>query len=219
MPAPPVETWDAIAVYERPGTRFGHCLFNGNPQSSPEITITWIRRISLDTGQFQDDYRLDLMAIAAMKDIFFNITFSRYLDPGDINGFNDSKTGIRTNQLYVSLLEKNIGQGDSISIDFSLNHYHDKKQDFCIIDIMNAVSVEDFQPKPTSHDAFDPTTSEFLFNSHIWYKCGIGRAFELPGGERQIIQDFYCEWSGSWSPQGDLHPCVCKFTLIMFFTD
>ena len=220
LPAPPVETWDAFAVYERSGTRFGHCVYEDFTHSSPNLHVSHQKRTLTSSNQYSDQYRLTMTLDTAMTDIFVNITFSRYLSASDVNqGWDDAKPGVRTNQVYFSWLGANGASGDVVAKTLTVDYMPNHEQDLCIIDGIFAATEEEFQPKPDSKDDnFDPTTEEFLFGSHVWYKCGIARALEQsPGGDTQLVQDFYCEWSGAWSPTQDLMPCVCELFDEMLF--
>ena len=45
-----MDVWESYAVFERFGTSFGHCTFDGPAKSSPDIWIKWKERINQGQG-------------------------------------------------------------------------------------------------------------------------------------------------------------------------
>ena len=74
-----------------------------------------------------------------------------------------------------------------------------------------------FQTIPSTNGSFDPTTQEFLYDSHVTYYCGIGRAFGTDPTDTEPQQDFGCDWTGSWIPTDEIKTCVCKLKLHSIF--
>ena len=93
------------------------------------------------------------------------------------------------------------------------------EQDYCIYDAVVHGTMEEFEEIPTTKDGgnFDPTTHEFLYDSHVTYYCGLGRAFEKNNGDTVIQQDFNCYWSGTWNPTANHMACICEYIHYIFW--
>ena len=102
---------------------------------------------------------------------------------------------------------------DVIEKDLMITYSPKPEQDYCIFDAVYAASVEEMTEKPITLDGgnFDPTTQEFLYESHVIYYCGLGRAFEVGSGDTEIEQDFICDWTGKWTPKPNLMDCICEY--------
>ena len=149
-----------------------------------------------------------------------NITFSTNIDPSHIkiNAGNGTtiEQGVRMNQIYIIWDEVDFKQGDVFEQEICSLYNINPEQHHCIIDAQVGFTSWEFDRKLTTTDSdFDPTTQMFMYNSHVRYWCGRGRAFEDNNGDRNMQQDFYCEWTGQWYPRGDLLPCVCKFSHVI----
>ena len=126
--------------------------------------------------------------------------------------------GIRTNQFYLVWNNTAASVGDVIQKDLSITYKPKSEQDYCIYDAIYAATIADMEVQPTTLDggSFDPTTQEFLYDSHVTYYCGLGRVFETNSGNTEPQQDFLCYWSGTWNPKPDLMPCICKRFNVVF---
>ena len=50
LEAPAVDVWESYAVFERFGTSYGHCTFDGPAKSSPDVWIKWKERTNQGQG-------------------------------------------------------------------------------------------------------------------------------------------------------------------------
>ena len=121
--------------------------------------------------------------------------------------------GIRPNQYYLVWNNTNGSPGDILQKDLIITYQPRSEQDYCIYDAVFHGTMEEFEEIPTTKDggSFDPTTHEFLYDSHVTYYCGLGRAFEKKNGDTILQQDFNCYWSGTWNPTANHMACICKF--------
>ena len=80
-----MEIWDSYAVFQRSGTRYGHCIFDGPASSSSDIWIKWKERINEGAGgDYKDTYGIKLVLSQAMTDLVVNLTLS--IAPKKIEG-------------------------------------------------------------------------------------------------------------------------------------